>query len=384
MAKSIGKLLGAALIACLLGATAAWAASSVVTSVQGVGTDVYAAPYSNWLAMWTEVPGEDEYQLLVINDDNGKVHPVTRSERPGGMCWIPEQNTLYFTKGSYIDDAQSYIVTYYVYDPATPDEGPVKIERLSDASLQVEEGAADEKPAAYMVDPVAATDGSVVFHMTIGEGLLPSFNVYYPWSDKFDQFPQRVKIGMDYDLSSDGSLVYWYLVNDPEAEGENLTILDDGDIGIVGFNLQDREIKSLVTYYSYTLPVDGGYFIRVDSQNQQVAFIAQSSLNDRIQMCLFRWDDVSAKKPIPVFLEEGDEILVYDWKGISGKIYAVVYNHLSAEFTIEEINPLTSMREVLHRTTDEIAFVSYNPGKETYYFAAADGGQTRIIRVTPD
>jgi hypothetical protein len=220
--------------------------------------------------------------------------------------------------------------------------------------------------------------------MTIGEGLLPSFNVYYPWSDKFDQFPQRVKIGMDYDLSSDGSLVYWYLVNDPEAEGENLTILDDGDIGIVGFNLQDREIKSLVTYYSYTLPVDGGYFIRVDSQNQQVAFIAQSSLNDRIQMCLFRWDDVSAKKPIPVFLEEGDEILVYDWKGISGKIYAVVYNHLSAEFTIEEINPLTSMREVLHRTTDEIAFVSYNPGKETYYFAAADGGQTRIIRVTPD
>ena len=144
----------------------AWAIKpSTVAKLPGSAYVVRSAVDSDWLATWSEQVG-GEYVLYVINGDDGERREVTTSERPGGICWIPNDGRLLLVKGSYNEKIEATHITYYTYDPETKELDKV----ISQTDLL----------ETYRLDPIAANDGSSVFHLTMGPNSIPSFNRFLP------------------------------------------------------------------------------------------------------------------------------------------------------------------------------------------------------------
>jgi len=359
-----------------------WAASpalavstSVVTDLPGRADVVKTAPYSHWLAAWSE--GTDgSYTLWVVDTNNGRKQEVTTSRYPGGYCWIPKYNKLFYCKGQYVSEMDLYRVVYYSYDPTVEESS--KIIELRDFM------------ETFKLDPLAADDGSLVWHRTVdqgttnfGEGTIPSFNYYFPEENKMDALPANANIGSDYDMASDGLEIFWPLYKE-----------DTGDLYFVGWDTQRNEETWNAMYFEYMNPADAGGMIRVDAANQRIAMLAQSSAQPRMQMCVYGWKGQELLAPIPVFLEAGEEVLHFDWRGITGKIFAVVYKEQAAaggkvtrNFSLEVIDPMLGLREVLVSGTDAFGFADYDAGTGRYYYSVVNEQgrepKTFLIRVDP-
>lgn len=354
----------------LIGAPAQAAKTSVVTKLEGTATVVRATPYDQWLAVWVEYAYE-EFALYAIDSGSGAAIEVTKSRHPGGMCWIPRQSPpqLFYCKGSPISELDITRVVYHVYDPIARESTKV--------------GEARDLLETYKLDPIAAEDGSVVFHYTLdqgvtaaGEGSVPMFIRYEASDREFYTAPANANIGSDYDLSSDGLILYWPLTKD-----------ETGDLYFVGWNLAAHDEVWNSMYWAEKNPADGGGFIKVDAANERIAMLAGSGSQPRLQMCIYGWHGRELLPPIPVFLEAGEEILHYDWKGLTGKIYTVIHNENTGVFSIELLDPLTGLRDAYVSGTDQIGYVDYAPGSSTYYYAVVnDQGaapQTFIVRAVP-
>jgi len=366
LAPAVALCLGALLI----GAPAQAAKTSVVTKLTGTATVVRATPYDEWLATWVEYAHE-EFALYAINAGSGEAIEVTKTRHPGGMCWIPRQSPpqLFYCKADRIPELDISRVLYYVYDPIARESTKI--------------GEARDQLETYKLDPIAAEDGSVVFHYTLdqgvteaGEGSVPMFIRYEAGDREFYTAAANANIAGDYDLSSDGSMLYWPLTKE-----------DTGDLYFVGWNLVAHDEVWNSMYYADMNPADGGLFIKVDAANERIAMLASSSGQPRLQMCLYGWHGRELLPPVPVFLEAGEEILHYDWKGLTGKVYTVIHNENTGMFSIELLDPLTGLRDVYVRGTDQISFVDYAPGSNTYYYAVVNNQgsapQTYVIRALP-
>ncbi|MBN2081955.1 hypothetical protein JW859_07085 [bacterium] len=359
----------------LVAAPALAASTQVVTELPGRADVVKTAPYSHWLAAWAE--GTDgSYTLWVVDTNNGRKQEVTTSAYPGGYCWIPKYNKLFYCKGQYVSEMELYRVVYYSFDPTTAES--TKIIELRDFM------------ETFKLDPLAADDGSIVFHRTVdqgtttfGEGTIPSFNYYDPVENKMDALPANANIGSDYDMASDGLEIFWPLYKE-----------DTGDLYFVGWSTERNEEVWNAMYFEYVNPADAGGMIRVDAANQRIAMLAQSSSQPRMQMCVYGWQGQELLAPIPVFLEAGEEILHFDWRGITGKVYAVVYKEQAAaggklthNFSLEVIDPMLGIREVLVSGTDAFGYADYDAGTGRYYYCVISeqsrDPKTYLIRVDP-
>jgi hypothetical protein len=349
--------------------------TSVVTdNVPGLVDVVKAAPYSHWLAAWAEVDGGGK-TLWVIDANNGKLQEVTSSAHPGGICWIPRKEKLFYSKATYNDQLKNYRVFYYEYDPLTQQSS-----KIADVRDVLE---------TFKLDPLAAEDGSLVFHVTydnlstsFGTGTIPTFHYYYPDEGSMETRAANANIGADFDLASDGLMLYWPLYDE-----------NTGDLMFVGWDTIKNDETWNARYYSYNNPADGGGMLRIDSPNQNIALLVQSNVQPRMQLCIYGWQGRELKAPIPVFLEVGEEIVDYDWIGITGKLYAVIVKTMpgaggstSKAFSLEEID-ITGVRKVLVSTTDQFGFADYAPGSGNYYYSVINRqGRTPrslIIRVQP-
>jgi len=350
------------------------ASTSVVTDVPGLVDVVKATPYSHWLAAWAETDS-GAHTLWVIDANNGRLQEVTSSSHPGGFCWIPRKEKLFYCKATYNDELKNYRVFYYEYDPLTQES-----RKITDVRDVLE---------TFKLDPLSAEDGSLVLHITFdnlntsfGSGTIPTIHYYYPDDQSMETKPANANIGADFDLASDGLMLYWPLYDE-----------NTGDLLFVGWDTIKNEETWNARYYSYNNPADGGGMLRVDSPNQNIALLVQSNVQPRMQLCIYGWQGRELKAPIPVFLEVGEEILDYDWIGITGKLYAVIVKtqpgtggSASQQFNLEEID-ITGVRSVLVSSTDPFGFADYAPGAGYYYYSVINrqGSAPRslIIRVQP-
>lgn len=358
----------------LVASAAQTASTSVVTNVPGMVDVVRAAPYSHWLAGWAE--GDDgTHTLWVIDANNGKLQQVTICEEPGGMTWIPRKEKLFYSKASYNADVKNYRVSFYEYDPQTQ-----KSRKIRDARDVLE---------TFRLDPLAAADGSLVLAIThdnlntsFGAGTIPVFHYYHPDDQTMDSKPANANIGSDYDLASDGLMLYWPLHDE-----------NTGDLCFVGWDTSKHDETWNARYYASTNPGDGGGMLRVDSANQNIAMLIQNDVQPRMQLCIYGWQGKSLKKPIPLFLEDGEEVLDFDWLGLTGKLYAVIVKtqpgaggNSTETFSLEELD-ITGARKVLVSGTDQFGYADYAPGSGNYYYSVINrqGNQPRslIIRVQP-
>ena len=350
-----------AVAACLLALASpalAWK-TSIVTKVDGEFNVVKASPYNHYLAGWVE-NADGAYTLMVFSTESGKKYEVTTAEHTGGFCWIPRHNQLFYCKAMYVEEAKTNRVIYYTYDVTTRES--TKLTEVLDVL------------ETYKLDAIAADDGSVVFHLTIGVGNMPSFNVYRPDEGTLRPMLAEAMPDTNYDLSNDGSTVYWPLSD------------EEGNLYFIRWDLSLNEEVGYCMFRNDSFIADGGGLLtRVDAANQRIATLAWSEQQPRLQMYIFGWNNNTALRPVPVFLENGEEVLHYDWMGITGKIYAVIHNEYTGKFSIVLLDPYMGVREDLMVGTDEIAYVDYCPGEDEYYYAVVnrtgDKAQTFIIRL---
>jgi len=332
--------------------------TSIVTKVDGEFYVVKASPYNHYLAAWVENE-KAEYTLTVFSADSGKNYKVTTAAEPGGFCWIPRQNQLFYCKPMFVEEMQTYRVVYYIYDVTTRES--TKLTEVPDVL------------ETHKLDPIAADDGSTVFHLTIGVGNMPSFNVYHPEDGVLVPQPAQAMPDTNYDLSNDGSTVYWPLSD------------EDGNLYFVRWDLGTNTEAGYCMFRHDSFIADGGGLLKADAANQRIATLAWSEEQPRLQLYIFGWNNNNALRPVPVFLESGEEIIHYDWLGITGKIYAVIFNEYTKAFSIIELDPYTGIREEMLVGTDEIAFVDYAAGKDEFFYAVinrkGNKSQTYVIRL---
>lgn len=382
--RAITVTIVAALIcAVILAPLAAFAAkTSVVTKLDGSAAEVRASDDGEWLALWVTSPSGSA-ELIVIESRSGSQQYVTESKYPGGICWIPDYSQLLYCVGSPIEGNGAMRVIYYVYDPEEQDT--TKITNVIDLMPDVDENtsgdiAPDEinvtSPGTYTLNPIASYDGSVVFHMT-RDFIAPSFNLYSPDRGVMATNPVSENIGPDYDLSNDGTMLYW-----PLSDG-------NGNVYIVGYNLERMEETWHVMFEAAKLPcpADGGMLIKVDSANERAAMLAWNEAQPRLNLYVFGWNEPGDIKvrPYPLYLEAGEEILDYDWYGITGKIYAVVYDNNTGTTALELIDPIFGVREQLTWGTDAFSFVDYAKSTKTFFYCVVDNSgrspRTAVVRV---
>ncbi|MCH7471962.1 hypothetical protein IIA79_03315 [bacterium] len=347
-------------LAVAINAPPAHAASpSEVVKLPGRAYVVRAAPQSKWLAAWSE-QSDGRYTLYVIDANNGNRQEVTTVDDPGGLCWIPNRESLFYCRGVYSEKLESTRVYYYTYDAQT--KASKKIVELNDIE------------STYQFDPIAAEDGSRVFHMTINTRSLPSFNVYLPGTGTMNQLEAGANIGADYDLSSDGKMLYWFLTD------------DDGNLYFAGWDLEVNDETWNAKYPAAMDPVEDHALIKVHSPRQQIATIVFKEDEPQLQLCVYNFLNAAKPYVTPVYLDAGENALDFDWKGRSNILYVLTRNENTSEFSILEIDPLTNSQTELLRTKDEIVFVDYAPGSQTYYFTIVDdrgarNAQTLVMRL---
>lgn len=342
----------------LAGVSTAWAASpSVVARFAGSASVVRVTPYSHWAASWSAV-GDGSFTLTVVNTENGERQDVTNVDNPGGICWIPKADRLLYCKGIYNDKIEATRVIYYVYDVATKETS--KVVELTDIL------------ETYQLDPVAAEDGSKLFHMIVDSRQVPSFNLYLPdaglLTPRQALTPQgsAANIGSDYDLSSDGKVVYWY-AHEPETDS----------FFIVGWDLELNTYTELYEYGASADPADDHALFKIDSPHLRGAAITASDSDPTLKLCVYDFLDLDNLYIVPVHLDQAEDIMYFDWKGRGGWVYALVLDSTAGEYSIQEINPFSGERRVLLRTTDEISFLDYASADRTYYYTVVDDRDTQ-------
>lgn len=257
----------------------AWAAKeSTVTRIDGAAYVLRCSMDSSMLAAWAK-QADGRYKLMVIDGDNGNKSYVTTKgnkdglwSNPGGICWVPDTNQLLFTYGIYNDLLDEYRVFYYTYDNET--QTAKKKVQLTDKSL------------AYTFDPIAAEDGSRLLHLLFGLDYVPQMVAYMGKigqivpREAVSQLGSIANISSEYDLSSDGSMVYWPLHNE-----------QNGDYSIVGWDLTNWVYTESYTYGAEKDPADGHALIKVDTRHMQSAALVESASDPTLKMCIYNFAD---------------------------------------------------------------------------------------------
>jgi hypothetical protein len=347
-------------VTALLGPAAAWAAKpSKVADLPGEAYVVRCNPEGTWVATWAEQT-KGNYTLFAIDASKGDKREVMQTEDPGGLTWIPGKNTLMYCKGKAVKSqkiGEFTQVTYYLYDAA------------KNANKKITELKDDLK--TYIFDPVAAEDGNKVFHLTIKD-TYPSFNIYFPGSNTMSPMLAKARIGADYDLSSDGSLVYWPMTQ------------ENGNLVIAGWSLEKNNYKGLYEFKKDPASGRGGF--KVDSPNRQAVSMATSEADPTLKAVVYSFKDPKNPQAIPVKLKAEEEIVMVDWKGRSGNLYMIIARGAgkgSLVYSIIEVNPTSGARTVvLPESSDEIRFVDYASRTGAYFYSAVLPGKgTRIVKL---
>ncbi len=324
---------------------------SVVAKVPGEMHVVRVTQDSHWLAGWSRQP-DGKYKMMVVDADNGGTLEIASAETPGGLVWVPKLARLYYCQGFYNDKVKSSRVRYDVYDPATKD------------SLKISDTLSDTTEM-YLFDPIPAEDGTRVFHMLIDTKQIPNFVMYFPHQGLrdgvFSPLVTEALIASEYDLSSDGSKVYWY--------GHNQ---ETGAIMVVEWDLEHNTYSEIYDFSGIHDPAEDHALIKVDTPNQQAATLAVSQTEPTLQLTLFNFANPARLQVTPVYLGPNQEVLNFDWKGRSGWLSVLAHDSKSNEFLILEVEPLSGQRVELLRTKDEIDFFDYNLTTKTYYYSVAD------------
>jgi hypothetical protein len=322
---------------------------------------IVRAGSSHWLACWSEM-ADGQSRLYVVDSNNGDARTVATEKLPGGICWIPGRDQLVWCQGVYVDVIKATRVYYWLYDVATKEN--VKLVEVTDFS------------DAYQADPIAADDGSTLFHITMDGNMQPSFNVYRPDSltrsssnsasgkGTMQLIRADAKIGAQYDLSSDGSRVYWIL-HDPSSHALNIAC----------WNINSNKYDGLYEFNKKSDPADDHMFLKVDSTKHEAAAIVTSDKDPLLQMCVYMLDKLAT---IPVRLGQGEQVDFFDWKGRSGIVYALVSNPTAKQYSIEEIDPLTGKRTKLYSTSVPIYSTEYG-SDGSYFFTLVDAKNAKRI-----
>lgn len=348
---------------CLVGSAQA-AKPSVITKIPGKAYVVRCNAEGTWLAAWSETAPR-QYTLYAVGSAKGETREVVKADDPGGICWIPGKNQLLYCTGKAVsNDRLSFTnVTYFLYDVAAGTSR--KVTDLKD-SLET-----------YIFDPIAADDGNKVFHLTVNSQL-PSFNIYFPDSNTMSPLvAPRARIAAEYDLSSDGSMIYWPMVFE-----------DSGHLVIAGWNLEKNDYAQLFEYKKDPAEGRGGF--KVDSPNRQAATMAMSSVDPALKAVVYSFQNPKDPQAIPVRLQAGEEVLMLDWKGRSGHLYMLVGRGGTAgpvpggSTSIIEVNPTNGNRTTLLETTDPVEFVDYANTAGTYFYSTVDPkgrGSTVLLKL---
>jgi hypothetical protein len=317
----------------------------------------------DWIAAWSQ-NSSGTYDLYVVNGTNGTKKKVTSERSPGGFCWIPNTMRLLYCRGIYNDKVDFSHVTYYSYNVDT--EQSKKLIEVNDML------------DTYFLDPIASESGDMAFHMTIAgtrQGDVPSFNLYNAERDFMMPLPVQVNIASDYDLSADGTKLFW-IMHDP----------DTTNLFIVGFDINKQRYSDIYEYGASADPADDHALLKVQSTSNRAATLATSEADATLKLCTYDFSNENSLYIQPLYLLASEEIICFDWKGFSEWIYALINNTTSGEYTIEEINVISGERKRLLTTTDEISFVDYSTQSKTYYYSVVDqrnGGDavTSLIRL---
>lgn len=327
--------------------SAAWAAKpSIVTKINGEAYVLRSDPSSSWLATWS-AQADGKFTLMVIDGEKGDRREVVTVDNPGGLCWIPSLNRLLYCKGVYNDKLKNNNVVYYYYDIATAKS--TKITDIVDAL------------DTYQLDPIAAEDGSMVFLLTIDTRRVPSFNIYFPDANTLSRTPVDANIGSEYDLSSDGSKLFWYLRNPA-----------DESLNVIGWDFAANAYSDLFEFGAARDPADDHALFKVDSPHMQAATAVASETDPTLQLCVYSYKNSQNLGIVPIRLPAGEEVMYFDWKGRTGLLYALTKNTKSGEYCIIEIEPLEGKRIELLRGRDEITLVDYSPKTQTYFYSVVD------------
>jgi hypothetical protein len=345
------------LSALVLFALPAWAAKpSVVAKVTGEMHVVRVTPDSHWLAGWSR-QRDGKYKMMIVDTDNGGMQDVSTAEGPGGLVWIPKLNRLFYCQGFYNEKVKSSRVRYDIYDPASKDSM-----KISDTSIDTTE--------MYVFDPIPAEDGTRVFHVLLDSTQAPFFITYFPHTQMrdgvFSPLSTNALIASEYDLSSDGSKVYWY--------GHNQT---SGKMMIIEWDLENNTYSNIYDFSSVNDPAEDHAFFKVDSPSQQAVTLAASKTDPTLQMTLFSFANPNKLQVTPISLGPNQEALSFDWKGRSGWLSVLAHDSKSKEFLILEVEPLTGQRRELLRTKDEIDFFDYNISSKMYYYSVLDARDSK-------
>jgi len=332
----------------LTAAQAAYAAKpSVVGKIPGSAFVLKADPSSSWVACWS-AQADGKFKLMAVNGDNGDKLEVTTVDRPGGLCWIPGRGKLLYCKGIYNDKLKNTKVVYAVYDLAAK-----KATNLIPDLIDLKE--------TYLLDPIASEDGKMVFILTINTIGLPSFNIYFPEANSLTSTTVSANIGSDFDLSSDGSKLYWYLHNP-----------DNGNFNIVGWSFQDGSYSDLFEFTADRDPGDDHALFKLDSPRSWAATMVTNESDPTLQLCVYDFHDPQNLGIIPVRLPAGEDVMYFDWKGRSGTLYALCKNSKTGEYSIHELEPLEGTRTELLRGKEEITLVDYSPKAQCYFYSLVD------------
>ncbi len=359
-------LLGLALIGSM--SVPAWAAKAATVSRVDGRSYIVRANSSHWLACWSEM-ADGQSRLYVIDSNNGDVTTVATEKLPGGISWIPGRDQLVWCQGVYVEVIKATRVYYWLYDVATKEN--IKLVEVTDFS------------DAYQADPIPADDGSMLFHMTMDGNMLPSFNIYHPDSltrssknsssgkGTMQLIKAEAKMGAQYDLSSDGTRVYWIL-HDPVTHALNIAC----------WNINANKYDGLYEFSKKSDPADDHMFLKVDSTKHEAGTIVTSDKDPLLQMCVYRLDKLQT---IPVRLGQGEQVDFFEWKGRSGTVFALVSNPTAKQYSIEEIDPLTGKRTKFYSTSNPIYSAEYGPDG-SYFFTMVDAKNakriaTEIVRV---
>ncbi len=330
-----------ALLALPLAAQAA--KPSQVAKIPGKAWIVRASD-ANMLACWSQQT-DGKYKLYAIKADKGDPKEIATSADPGGMCWILGRNQLLYTTAKAVDNSveKYHDVTYFVYDPATGESRKLSVVK--------------DVLETYRFDPISSDDGKRAFHMTVGTRKLPSFNLYFPEGGQLLPRDVRANIGADYDLSSDGSTLYWSL---EDTTGKSRSI--------VGWSFDANSYTELYQFPMAKDPSESSGLIKVNSPRKQAAMMAYSAKDPTLKLCVYSYADPKKLSISPVNLAAETDVLSYDWKGRSGVLY-ILYVTSEGTRKLIEWDVTSRKATALFETRDAVESVEYSVPAQTYYYS---------------
>lgn len=332
-----------------------------VGKLPGKAYAVKVTPDGKWLAAWSQF-SKDKFTLYVVNLEKGDRKEVVTVDNPGGLCWLPGRGELLYCKGNLKGGGKIpyTAVTYYVYRTSGGDSK--KVGELNDLLVN------------YQADPIAAEDGSLAFHLTLGTSRVPSFNIYFPEEGRIKSIEAGATIAADYDLSSDGTRLAWFLHG---KDTKNFAIAL-WDLERVGY------IEPLLEWPGETDPADNHMMIRLDMPHAQAATLTVSNGDATLNACIYRFANAKDLQAVPVHLSAGDEAFELEWKGRSGILTLLARNAKTKKFSLQEFNPSTGVVDRILETPDEISHFEYAPAAQAYFYSVITPGakpETVLVKV---